>query len=107
MRLLVLFLDIVDPLTIRVFVSDRETRDTGVFASDNQCQAEGPLKRAGRWIDSHLPNDFTGESDVVEQGDKEGHADEDIGSDVGGLHQRLTVLSVSVCVGGCTPRSMA
>jgi hypothetical protein len=36
LRLLVLFLDIVDPLTIRVFVSDRETRDTGVFASDNQ-----------------------------------------------------------------------
>lgn len=30
--------------------------------------------------DSHLPDDFPGESDVVEQRDKEGHADKDIGS---------------------------
>jgi hypothetical protein len=36
-----------------------------------------------------LPNDLSGEADVVEQGDKEGHGDEDIGSDISGLNQRL------------------
>lgn len=35
----------------------------------------------------HLPDDFTGEPDVVEQGDKEGHADEDVCSDVCGLYE--------------------
>jgi hypothetical protein len=39
---------------------------------------------------SHLPDDFPGESDVVEQGDKEGHADKDIGGIWVGLDKRGT-----------------
>lgn len=74
-----------------------------MFAAE---QSQSTLLRSRErepWLYSHLPNDFPGESDVVEQGDEEGHPDEHISCALRVLHKWLPItesvdiLSDTVC----------
>lgn len=54
-------------------MSDGEAGNSSVLSTDHQLK--WPHSSG---YDSNLPDDLPGESDVVEQCDKEGHADEDV-----------------------------
>lgn len=66
-------------------MSHSEASNTSVFGAD----MSGTVPH-GSNPDLHLPDDLPSESDVVEQSDKERHADEDVRGVGVGLHKRRT-----------------
>lgn len=72
-------------------MTNGETGDSGVFAAEQSQSALLRSLESERWLYSHLPNDFPGESDIVEQGDEEGHPDEHISCALRVLHKWLPI----------------
>jgi hypothetical protein len=68
----VLHLVLLHPLSLRILAPDSEAGDTGMFAADtlsavSSREIEPPIERKSL----HLPNDLSGEADIVEQGEEE------------------------------------